>query len=129
MDLLLALKLGLFAPASNGVMPLPYISFDAIKSKEARPGLELGGGFDLVRRDGMLQVNNQPNRRFVYMGATFAGLTWGIKKSASVAVGVKFRPDDSDVGGYVGLSVRLGAVNWAAPHTLPEYNEDNKNAK
>jgi len=110
-NVLLALMLGLYAPA--GSIALPYLSFDAISPRSNRPGLELGYGLDLVTRDE--QVLGWKARREVYMGALMAGLTWPIKRDASLGAGVKYRTEDDNLGGYVGLAVRFKAVEWSKP--------------
>lgn len=118
MKWLLALKLGLFAPTSYGLV-LPYVSADIVKPTRLRPGIEIGTGLDMVDRRGPQTINGQPVRRLSYTGAAFAGLSFPVQRSASFGIGLKYRPDGSDFGGYIGASVRLKLVDWGQPTGEP----------
>jgi hypothetical protein len=110
-NLLLALKLGLYAP-SFGLGINPYLSADVISPKSIRPGVEIGVALEPVRREAQWRVNGRLGQRAIYIGTYLTGLTWSIRKDISVATGVKYRPDDDNINGYVGVALRFKAVEW-----------------
>jgi hypothetical protein len=102
------LKVGLYTPAAQApLLVSPYLAIGAHQSCAKPWGLELGFTEEMHKHDAQFFGKN--GQRYVYLPTYMVGVSKGITDhDVDVAAGVKFV--DKGMGGYVGISFRLGSA-------------------
>jgi hypothetical protein len=113
MVVLSTLKLGLYTPIGGPIPLVPYMGSDIIAGSGYRPGVEAGIALEPAKLQTEITINGKPGTRYAYMGTGLLGLSWRNKNDLTFSAGVRYRKPDGHLGGYAGISLRLGSVLWS----------------